>query len=252
MSFRLVDLSHPVAPGMPVYPGDPAVAFDPALGLAADGCRVLRLTLGTHTGTHLDAPAHLLETGATLDALGPARLAGPGLVLDLSGPSPSGPAPSGSAAIGPAASGPVAIGLDRLLPLAGRLPWGGWLLLRTGWAARWGEADYFTAHPGLTAEAAAWLARKAGVAGLVGVGVDAPSVDLPPGEGRSGLPAHAALLGDRVLIAENLRGLELLPESGFTFLCLPPALAGADGAPARAVALIPEAAEAPEGPGPAV
>lgn len=217
MSFRLVDLSHPVAPGMPVYPGDPAVTFAPAADLATEGCRLLRLTLGTHTGTHLDAPAHMLEQGATLDALPAARLAGPGLCLDVCGRTDITP--------------------EDLAPVVGRLPPGGWLLLHTGWDARWGQAEYFAGRPGLTPEAANGLAREAVAAGLAGVGVDTPSVDV---KSRPDHPVHLALLGAGLCIAENLRGLEALPERDFTFLCLPPALVGTDGAPARAVALIPE------------
>lgn len=69
----MVDLSVGIKPGMPVYPGDPTVAFEPATTLDTHGYRVTRLSLGTHTGTHVDAPAHLVDRGLTLDELPLAR-----------------------------------------------------------------------------------------------------------------------------------------------------------------------------------
>lgn len=71
--FRVVDLSVGITPGMPVYPGDPPVSFEAAATLGTHGYRVTRLSLGTHTGTHVDAPAHLVDRGLTLDQLSLAR-----------------------------------------------------------------------------------------------------------------------------------------------------------------------------------
>ena len=67
--MTLVDLSHPISHGMPVYPGDPAVGITPAATLAADGANVSLLQLGSHTGTHLDAPSHMVSGGRTVDRI---------------------------------------------------------------------------------------------------------------------------------------------------------------------------------------
>ena len=61
----IVDLSHPIVSGMPVYPGDPEVATAPATSIAVDGFAVTALQLGTHSGTHVDAPSHSIEGGTT-------------------------------------------------------------------------------------------------------------------------------------------------------------------------------------------
>ena len=76
---------------MPVWPGDPAVSLETVCTAETDGCRITRLTLGSHTGTHLDAPRHVLPGGSSLDELpempdlggeGQMRLSEDGRVVD--------------------------------------------------------------------------------------------------------------------------------------------------------------------------
>ena len=67
---RLVDLSHPIRDGMPVYPGDPEVSIGPALTVDADGVDVARIRMGSHTGTHIDAPSHTVRGGRTMADVG--------------------------------------------------------------------------------------------------------------------------------------------------------------------------------------
>jgi kynurenine formamidase len=105
------------------------------------------------------------------------------------------------------------------------------LLLNTGWDGKWGSKGYFSGFPVLTPEAAEFLAES----GLKGLGVDAVSVDPA---GAEDLFVHRTLLGAGMLIVENLRGLGELPAFGFTFVCAPLPLSGADGAPVRALALV--------------
>ena len=62
----LIDLTHTITPEMPMYPGSPAPALVPAAALDRDGYRETVLTLASHTGTHMDAPAHMLGDGASL------------------------------------------------------------------------------------------------------------------------------------------------------------------------------------------
>ena len=100
------------------------------------------------------------------------------------------------------------------------------ILIHTGWYHQWGQEHYFTDHPVLTA-AAAQLLVDAGV-GLVGV--DFPSVDLPPHA------AHLVLLGNDVLIVENLTNLAAIGPRSFDFTAVPLALVGRDGSPVRAFA----------------
>ncbi|WP_231737006.1 cyclase family protein [Halobacterium sp. CBA1126] len=61
------DLTHELGSGLP-YPGDPPASVTPHATFEADGYRVADVACSTHSGTHVDAPAHLLEDGATLGA----------------------------------------------------------------------------------------------------------------------------------------------------------------------------------------
>ncbi|MEW6489325.1 MAG: cyclase family protein [Thermodesulfobacteriota bacterium] len=80
--MRLFDLTHPLGPETPVFPGDEPVRLRASASLAPDGYRAARLELGTHSGTHVDAPAHLLPGGAKLAELPLELWIGPGLLLD--------------------------------------------------------------------------------------------------------------------------------------------------------------------------
>ncbi|MGW7426401.1 cyclase family protein, partial [Streptomyces sp. NPDC054813] len=133
-----LDLSVPVVTGMPVYPGDPEVEVSRALRVAEHGVNVLRLHMGSQSGTHVDAPYHVDEAWPTLDDLPLERFTGPAVVADVRGLPARAPITSGLLT--------SALGLLRLRP-------GSILLLATGWSRHWGTEDYL-AHPWLTPEAA--------------------------------------------------------------------------------------------------
>ncbi|WP_073952050.1 cyclase family protein [Streptomyces kebangsaanensis] len=218
-----LDLSVPVVTGMPVYPGDPEVTVSPALRVATDGVNVLRLHLGSQSGTHVDAPFHVDDAWPRLDELPLDRFAGRAVVADVRGLPARAP-------ITPALLAPA---LSRL-----RLSPCGILLLATGWSAHWGSADYL-AHPWLTPGAAESLVE----AGVRTVAVDALSIDPTPLSGEPvtgfGLPAHRVLCGTGGVVAENLRNLErLVGAREVEVFLFPLRLPGADGAPVRAVARV--------------
>jgi kynurenine formamidase len=220
---RLLDLSHPVATGMPVYPGDPPVELTPALTVAADAVNVLRLHLGSHSGTHVDAPLHVDDSWPDLDAVPLERFVGPGLVVD---------------ARGLAARTPIPVAA--LDPVRSLLRPGAVVLLATGWSRHW-RTPLYLAHPWPSPRLAAELVA----AGVRTVGVDALSVDVTPADGEpsEGLPTHRMLAGAGCVIAENLTGLEPLLDAQrdgvrIEISLLPLRLEHADGAPVRAVATL--------------
>ncbi|WP_461210973.1 cyclase family protein [Desulfocurvus sp. DL9XJH121] len=207
---RVIDLSHPLAPGMPVYPGDPAPRFEQAATVAGNGYALKLLTLGTHTGTHLDAPAHMLPGGPCLSDLPASRFVGPARVLDL--------------------RGVREVGEDFVRPLLPTLSGAAFVILRTGWEAHWGRDEYFRGYPVLTPGAATLLAGL----GLSGLGLDAPGVDRVEDEDA---PVHKALFAAGLVIVENLANLDALPDGEFTFCAPPLPIADGDGSPVRAFAL---------------
>jgi arylformamidase len=221
--IRLVDLTQPVTTGMPGYPGDPPVELRPALTVLADGVNVSRLHLGSHSGTHVDAPFHVGDDLPDLDAVPLERFVGTAVLVDARGAGPR-----------------AGIAASVLTPVRPRLGPGVVVLIVTGWSRHW-DTDHYLAHPWISAD----LAEELGASGVRTVGVDTLSVDLTPatGEPVDGLPAHLALARAGCVIAENLTGLEpLLADqaagAAIEVSLLPLRLARGDGAPVRAVARV--------------
>lgn len=211
--MQVVDLSQPLVEGMPVFPGTPEPEFHKPLLIEKDGFAETLLKLGSHTGTHVDAPAHLIAGGLFLSDFPISAFIGPGLVLDLRGLPP----------------GPVEP--DLLEKKAAAIARVEFLLLLTSWSELWGRPDYFRDYPVLSPASARWLTGF----NLKGVGVDAISVDAhDAGEYQ----VHLSLLHAGILIVENLTNLALLTDREFIFSCLPLPLPEADGCPVRAAALL--------------
>lgn len=199
------DLSHPLEDATPVYPGDPPVRVTPHATHGADGHCVSRLELGTHAGTHVDAPSHTEPGGRSLDAFPVERFRFDARLVDCRHREARTAITSGDL---PDANADL-------------------LVLHTGWAAHWGTERYAD-HPYLAPAAAEWCADRG-----LDVGLDAFSVDPTP---AGPMPAHHVLLGAGRLIVENLTDLEGLPER-FRLHAHPLPVADADGAPVRAVAV---------------
>lgn len=210
--MHLIDLTHPIAPGMTVYPGTEPPIIEEICTIAAHGFREKRLDFYSHTGTHIDAPAHMLATGKTLDMLALSTYFGTACLYSH--------------------RGTANITREHLASLADLLARVDFLLIATGWHTYWATPAYFTDFPTLTEEAAQWLMNFH----LKGVGVDTISVD--PVDSQS-FPIHTALLTNELIIIENLTNLASLPATDtFSFSCLPLHIVDADGSPVRAVALI--------------
>lgn len=207
--MKVYDLTHPMGAGMTLYPGTPAPNLRKAAVLERDRYRETELTLFSHMGTHMDAPAHLLVAGETLDNIPAERFLGTAFVPDVRG--------------------------ERKITRAALCRWekeirrAEFLLICTGWAQYWGSEQYPVGFPVLTEDAASWLAA---LPGLKGIGVDT----LSPDAVGAPLAAHGQLLAAGKLIVENLRGLESLCGKHLRFAALPLLYADADGAPVRAVA----------------
>lgn len=210
--MAILDLTHPLTEAMPVWPGSPQPELRQVATVAADGWDAKWLGLSSHHGTHIDAPAHMVEGAPTLDQLGAAWFVGPGWVVDVAH----------------RAGGQIQV--EDLEPHRDAIAAAGFVLLRTGWAARWGRDDYFRDFPVLAPEAAAWLAGT----GVKGVGFDAISADPVDAPCAN----HLVLFRAGKILIENLTGLEYLVGRTFTFSCLPLAIEGADGSPVRAVAMV--------------
>lgn len=214
---RIVDLSVPVGPDTVVYPGDPVPVLTEHSTVAREGYNTLHVAMGSHTGTHVDAPYHVDDGAARIDEVPLDRFLGPAVVVDAS-------------ALGPRAP----ITWEHVAPVADRLGAGNVVLLRTDWSLRYGDPSYFD-HPWLAAQTCERLLAL----GVRTFFIDAPSIDETPDPRHPGLglPAHRMVAEASGVIGENVRNLAQVAWPEPVVMALPLALVGADGAPVRAVAV---------------
>ena len=224
-SHRWIDLSHTLEEGVPVWPTHARFghilyeSYD--LG---DIATQYALSMGEHTGTHMDAPLHFIPEGPAhygIDEVPLQRLAGRAATISATDLDPSSLLPAGHIRRWEEENGPIESG-DRVL-------------IRYGWDRKWAVGpegrNFLEGWPGLSGEAAEYLVEK----GVSLVGCDALAIDAFGSEEN---PAHHALLGNEVYIVENLKNLDGLPPF-CTFLALPLKVKGGSGSPVRAVALVP-------------
>ena len=211
----LIDLSFPFEHGQLNFPWDPKISVIVHNTVSTIGYNITQFSMGTHQGTHLDAPFHFFDDGKTVDQIPLDRFYGPALLMDLA----PGSHLEAKAPITPAMFEPYA---DRIQP-------GAKVIYRTGWDRAFGTQEYFSDFPSLTVEAAQWLAERR--IGLIGMDTPTP--------GTQWKEVHWTLLakGLEIVIVEGLTGLEQLPER-FTFSAFPLNFKGRDGSPCRAVAIV--------------
>jgi kynurenine formamidase len=224
MRPRIVDLTHPLSPGIPMFPGLPGPDIEEFLSRQHAAERyapgvsfvIHRYRLVGNSGTYLDSPYHRYAQGADLAMLPLEHTVDlPGVMVDVAGQ-----IDAGRLSIG---AGPFA-GLD----LDGCA-----VLVRTGWDTRWQTPAYLAANPHLTGEAADALIA----AGALLVGIDSWNVDDVADLAR---PVHSRLLAHGIPIVENLRRLQQLPSRGFRFHAAPLPIIGGSAVPVRAYALVGE------------
>ena len=202
-----IDVTVPIFDGMVHWPGNPPVSLKRVLRIDhGDGANVSALSLGVHTGTHVDAPVHFLASGLDVRAIDPAVAIGPARVVAISD-----------------AASVTRAELELARPQPGER-----LLLKTRNSAHaWHEEAFREDFVYVSADAAQYLVE----CGVALVGVDYLSVG---GFFADGEATHRALLEAGVLIVEGLDLTRVAP-GRYELLCLPLPLSGSDGAPARAL-----------------
>jgi kynurenine formamidase len=225
--MRVIDLSHTIHDGIQIFPGDPVPSIKRGLTHENDYCHVDVLTLGSHTGTHIDAPFHFLNKGKKINEFPVQRFVGDGVLIDVSAKSDRG-------VIEPA---DVESYEDEIAE-------GDFVIFKTGRDKYFGTARYYL-HPYLSAEGARLLVKM----GVALVGIDALNIDPTyygrpdtdqsakelPDEERYGYPVHDILLDNDILIVENLCNLDQIKQPKGVYSFLPLKLKDSDGSPIRAV-----------------
>jgi len=212
---RVVDLTHAFRNGMPVFPGLPSPAFEPIARVEDDGYAMTSYSMLNHIGTHIDAPAHQIAGGDTLDEIALNRLVTDAVCIDVSHRDPHGPIP-----------------LAELEPHLDKIREGDIVLLYSDNSRNYGSDAYWTGWSYPDAEASRALIER----GISAIGFDGPSAD--PVDSTT-MDLHRIWLGAGRMILENVANLDQLPERA-SVVVAPMKVAGANGAPVRIFALLEE------------
>jgi arylformamidase len=208
--MRIVDLTHPFNDEMPVYPGLATPSFRDLAEVETDGYAISEWRFVNHTGTHVDAPAHLVAGGDKLDEIPLERLVRDAVTIDVSGHAP----------------GPLAV--DALEPLVADVKDGDILLVFSDNARHYGSDAYWTGWSYPDADASRLLLER----GVSAIGFDGPSADPVD---STGFELHHLWLGAGRLILENLTNLDQLP-ARTRIVIAPMKVSQSNGAPIRVFA----------------
>jgi arylformamidase len=202
-----IDISVPLYTGMVHWPGDPAVEIERVMEIeAGDPCNVSKISMGAHTGTHMDAPLHFIQDGKSIDKMPLDAGIGRARVLEI--------------------SDPKSVNVDELEPYY--IQADERILLKTKNSSRCWNSDAFVEDFVYISHAAAqYLAERQ----VQLVGIDYLSVG---GYRKDGPETHHALLAAGIWLIEGLNLRHVQPGS-YELVCLPLKMIGSDGAPARVV-----------------
>ena len=211
-----IDFSHIISQSMPTFPGTPAPELTTVATVPANYYRETKLQLYSHMGTHMDAPAHIIEDGRTLDQFPAEHFIGSAVVIPCT--------PKHM----PDEAYPI-IDISALEPYMEAAEAADFLIFSTGWESKWNDASaYIKDYPILAPDIAFFAATRH----KKGIGVDTLSPDRP-----DKLHFHRAFLSaEEGVIIENLCNLSAVPAGELFPLCaLPLPYENADGAPVRVI-----------------
>jgi arylformamidase len=214
--MRVIDLTMRITPSIRVYPGSPQPSFIPWSKFDRHGYDSEAMFMSTHTGTHVDAPSHFKPGFASIDMISTDRLVCNAVLIRAE---------------------KSANQLIEEQDLGNQISEGDAVVIATGWEKRSSSRNYMSENPGLSEQAARYLARKR----VNAVAIDCPSID---GGADSRFIAHNILLSCNILVVENLCNLNRVTSSRsrssttFTLIISPLKLGGATGSPARVLALL--------------
>lgn len=209
------DLSHTIHEDMWRLPILPKPCLDKVFSMPEQPMNVTRIDMVAHLGTHVDAPRHFVVDGPTIPDVPLERWYGPGVLWTI------------DAVPHEEITGER---LDAARPVARP---GDVVVLRTNWWRSFGSERY-DQHPSLAQSAADWLVDQA--IKLVAIDFATPDLAVHRRPHDFDFAIHRTLLSHGVLIAENLTGLDPLPDGRIELMLLPIPIEGGDGAPARVIA----------------
>lgn len=212
--MQLVDLTHTISEDMQVYPGTEPPVLKKASTIEKEGFKETLIKFYSHTGTHMDSPAHILPNKKSLDKFSIECFYGRGFLVDCTDIESGGE-----------------ITVEHISSLGEDIEKYDYILFYTGWQKKWGFEEYFYDFPTISQN----LAKKLSKANIKGIGVDTISIDPIT---SSKLEKHHIVLSSEKVIIENLNNLDKLLGKEFSIYAFPLKYKDADGSPIRAVAMI--------------
>jgi len=212
--MKVIDLTHVISEDMPVYPGTEPPRLETANTLEKDGFKETLMTMYSHTGTHMDPPAHLYADGATLDVMPITNFVGKGFVVDCTD-----------------LKAGEYITMEKINQNKAKVEEAEFILFNTGWSRYWGKEEYYGKFPVADREVVDYLVKNK----KKGFGVDVISIDSMD---AVTLPSHQVVLSNNMVIIENLANLDQVGNDVFTVCLLPLKWKNADGSPIRAIAIL--------------
>lgn len=221
MKSKLIDITHPIHEGMTTFPvhWHPFVEITQLGRFGIEDRESRKLTFGTHTGTHFDAPRHFVPNGMTIDQVPVETMVGPAKIVDFSDVSPL-----------------TEIKIEDFKEQLGEDP-PERLVMCFDWSRHWGSITFYDQHPFISEETAVWFKDK----GVKLLGMDTPQADNPKhGKGNDpDSPIHKILLEANIVQVECLTKLRLIDSRDFELIALPLPIRDGDGSPARCIARVP-------------
>jgi len=210
---QILDLTYDIKEGMTTFnvPWHPIVSIQQLGRHGLEGRETRKVSFGTHTGTHVDAPLHFVENGVSIDKISLDTLVGDVAIVDYSYLKDN---------------EPVTKEMLSDISITGRM------LFKFGWGKYWNSKKYYTDYPYFTKEAAEYLCSM----NIKLIAMDTPSpddsrIDLS-GDGDS--PVHKIFLNNGIVLVEYLANTEKIEDySGWNIIVMPLKIKGADGSPAR-------------------
>ncbi len=211
--MNIIDLTHFISSNIPVYPETEPPKIHNSNTITKNSFAEKTISISSHTGTHIDAPAHMVKGASSLDMFNLDHFRGKGCVINISGLNKK------------------IIEAEDIKADFNTLDHVEFILFFTGWSRFWNYKKYLKNYPVLSEKLVGDLTKFK----LKGIGLDTISID-PVGSVE--FPNHMKLFRKNIIIIENLNNLDSLFGKEFTFLCMPLKISNLDGSPVRACAII--------------
>ncbi len=223
--YTLIDLTHTLDESAPGW--NPRCTFNMNIAIDYEQCdtdvkfRAHKIIMTAGMGTHMDAPAHCIPGGCSVDQLSLIDLLVPCVMIDVSKRADE--------------HYRFSVGdIEAFEKMHGIIPAGSLVVVNTGWQQHWGNAERYRNNyqfPSITIEAAQVLLER----NVVGLGVDTFSADRPVDDFR----VHGAFLGAGKYLVENIKDAHLLPPIGSFVGVFPLKIKGGTESPIRLVGFVP-------------